>query len=237
MPVYFASDMHLRSDRPDRADRLARWVNTLGPDDELHLLGDVCDFWYATRERGRDPMECPGLRALAEFRSRGGPITLLVGNHDLWLGPFYERVFGAEVVAEPWRITSHGLRLHMVHGHRVGGRQPWKAAMESRAFLEAFAHLPDPIARSLDHRLEGVNDRGRANDEARLTKVFRNHARGLGPDVDVALFGHVHAPIDDPSMRPRMIILGGWHSQSSYLRLDDGGASLIIHPAATHVPA
>ena len=237
MPVYFASDMHLRPDRPDRADRLARWVNTLRPDDTLHLLGDVCDFWYATRERARDPMECPGLRALAEFRSRGGAITLLPGNHDLWLRPFYARVIGAEIVSEPRRLTVHGLRLHMVHGHRVGGRQPWKAAMESRAFFETFAHLPAALAWTLDHRLEGVNDRGRSDDEARLTKVFRTHARGLGPEVDLALFGHVHAPIDDPNVSPRLIILGGWHRQSSYLRLDDRGASLVIQPVATPVTA
>ena len=63
MPVYFASDMHLRHDRPDRAQRLARWVDGLSPDDALYLVGDVCDFWLASRERPVDPSACEGLRA------------------------------------------------------------------------------------------------------------------------------------------------------------------------------
>ncbi len=237
MPVYFASDMHLRPDRPDRAERLAQWANGLGPEDELHLLGDVCDFWYASRERNRDPMECPGLRALAEFRGRGGAITMLPGNHDQWLSPLYERAIGATIVSEPQLITAHGLRLYLVHGHRVGGRQPWKAAMESQAFWETFARLPHAVARSLDRLLQGSNARGRSDDEVRLSKLFREHARSLGASVDLALFGHVHAPMDDASMAPRTVILGGWHRQSSYLRVDERGAFLIINPVATAVPA
>ena len=234
MPVYFASDMHLRLDRPDRAERLSHWVNSLNPDDTLHLLGDVCDFWFATRQLRGDSLECPGLKALADFTARGGGLTVMVGNHDLWLGPYYQRVLGAELVTEPRIIEAHGLRLHMVHGHRVGGRQPWKAGMESRAFFETFRHLPSPIADRLDRKLESSNDRGRAADEARLLAIYRQFLPTIEPGVDIALFGHVHAPIDDATTTPRLIILGGWHARSSYLRVDEQGATFVVIDPANH---
>jgi UDP-2,3-diacylglucosamine hydrolase len=233
VPVYFASDMHLRLDRPDRGRRLARWVETIGPDDPLYLVGDVCDFWFASRQRREDPMDCEGLRALAEYRQRGGSLTILPGNHDLWLGPFYERVLGASFVQEPIFVDAFGLRFYLLHGHRCGGRQAWKAGMESQAFLSIFEQLPLPIARRLDRLLEGSNDRTRAQDESRLVRVFRQALDRDSPDADVAILGHVHTPLDDPGCRPRLIILGGWHQRTSYLRVDERGANLVVEPATS----
>lgn len=220
--------MHLRLDRPDRSQRLAQWVDSLSSIDTLHLVGDVCDFWFATRQLHDDRLECAGLRSLADFRRRGGTLTVMVGNHDLWLGPFYQRVLGAELVTEPRVIDAYGLRFHMVHGHRVGGRQPWKAGMESQAFFAAFRNLPGPIARKLDARLESSNDRGRAADEARLMKVYHNFLPTIDRSIDIALFGHVHAPTDDATTTPRMIVLGGWHHRTSFLRVDEQGAALVV---------
>ncbi len=238
MPAYFASDMHLRLDRPDRARRLAQWVGGLNPDDTLHLLGDVCDFWYATRQIGPGPLACEGLRALASFGARGGTLTAMVGNHDLWLGPYYRRVLGAEIVEEPQVIEAYGLRFYLTHGHRAGGRQVWKSGMESRAFFEAFRNLPGPVAIRLDRALEGSNDKGRADDEARLVDVYRRTLTRLIPGIDVAVFGHVHSPVDDRTTSPRMVVLGGWHSGSSFLRVDEHGAKLtVIDPARAPVPA
>jgi UDP-2,3-diacylglucosamine hydrolase len=237
VPVYFASDMHLRLDRPDRGRRLARWVDGLNPDDSLYLVGDICDFWFASRQRRGDPLACEGLRALAGFRSRGGALTVLLGNHDLWLGPFYQEALGATLAAEPLLVEAHGKRLYLVHGHRTGGRQPWKTVMESRAFLEAFELLPVPLAASLNRLLDGSNERGRERDEARLLSIFRQHLANAAPPVDIAVFGHIHTPQDDTSSHPRLVVLGGWHTGSCYLRLDDSGATHVVEPATRAVPA
>ena len=220
--------MHLRLDRPDRAQRLASWVDGLHSDDTLHLVGDVCDFWYGTRQKNGMRLECPGLRSLAHFKSRGGTLTVMVGNHDLWLGPYYQDVLRAELVVEPQVVEAYGLRFHVVHGHRVGGRQPWKSAMESRAFFEAFRSLPEPIARRLDKTLEGTNDHGRADDEARLVKIYRGFLPQIMPGIDIAIFGHVHSPVNDTKTTPQMIVLGGWHRRTSYLRVDEHGATLVV---------
>jgi UDP-2,3-diacylglucosamine hydrolase len=237
VPAYFASDMHLRLDRPDRARRLAHWVDGLNPDDALYLVGDVCDFWFASRQRRIEPTPCEGLRSLAGFRARGGALTVLVGNHDLWLGPYYERTLGATLAEEPLFVEAYGKKAVLVHGHRVGGREPWKACMESLAFLYAFEHLPGPVASRLDHALEARNDHGRVRDEARLEAIYRRHLATLGPTFDIAVFGHVHAPVDDPTTRPRIVILGGWHHGTCYLRLDETGATHVVEPVVSPVTA
>jgi UDP-2,3-diacylglucosamine hydrolase len=233
MSVYLASDMHLRLDRPDRGVRLARWVDTLGSEDSLHLVGDVCDFWFATRQLPREgePIGCAGLEALARFSARGGSLTIMPGNHDRWLGSFYEQALGARFVSEPRALEAHGLRLYVVHGHRAGGRAGWKAGMETRAFYESFRRIPSLAADELDRRLDRSNEEKKLLDEARHLAAFRRHAAAEAVGYDLAVFGHVHTPLDDPKASPRLVILGGWHYGASYLRVDDRGATLAIEPA------
>ena len=230
MPDYFLSDVHLRHDRPDRGDRLARLVATLGPADRLFVVGDLCDFWLAARQRGDDPMGCAGLRALVDFRVRGGEITAFAGNHDAWLGPFYRALFEPAWVEDDLRLNSHGLRLHLTHGHRLGARSLWKAAMESRPFLRGFAAMPGRVARGLESRLDRSNDVHREADDRRHIAVYRRRADAMAGAVDVVILGHIHPATDDPGP-PRMVVLGGWHRGASYLRVDDRGAVFVVEPA------
>ena len=227
MPAYFASDVHLRLDRPDRGHRFSRFVDALRPEDPLTIVGDLCDFWFAARQRRADPLACSGLRALANYRDRGGDLTILLGNHDAWLGPFYAATLGARLAPEPLDLVVSGLRLHLVHGHLLGARSAWKAAMESRAFLSAFSATPAPVARTLGHLLNRTNGDHRGEDERRHLRRFRAYADrpSTAETPDLVILGHVHTPSDDPGP-PRMIVLGSWHDGGSYLTIDDGAATL-----------
>jgi UDP-2,3-diacylglucosamine hydrolase len=166
------------------------------------------------------------LLGLAEFRQGGGSLSILPGNHDRWLVSFYEASLGASILAEPVEVETYGLKIHIVHGHLLGARRLWKAAMESREFFRAFGAIPDPAAKSLDLILEARNRRGLADDEQRHLAVFRGYADRL-EGVDLAVFGHVHRAVDQPGS-PRMIVLGGWQKRISFLKVDDSGADFHV---------
>jgi UDP-2,3-diacylglucosamine hydrolase len=226
--AYFASDVHLRLDRPERGRRFARFVRTLTASDSLAIVGDLCDFWHSSRELGPGEPLCEGLRALAAFRARGGTLTLLAGNHDAWLGPYYERVLGVGLTPEPAVVAPMGVRVHLVHGHLIGARPLWKGAMESRAFLKAFRKLPGIAANRLGQVLDRSNAHSRALSEARHLAVYQPYARRLDDSIDIAVFGHVHTPRDETTDGTRLVILGGWQERSSYLKIDETGARLVI---------
>ena len=63
MAHYFASDVHLRSDRPDRDRRFSDWLGRLTAEDALLIAGDLCDFWMASRQRASDLMRNESLTA------------------------------------------------------------------------------------------------------------------------------------------------------------------------------
>ncbi|HMB04971.1 MAG TPA: UDP-2,3-diacylglucosamine diphosphatase [Isosphaeraceae bacterium] len=238
MAAYFASDVHLRLDHPERGRRLARFVDRLDADDTLTIVGDLCDFWLATRQRDAGATSCAGLRALAAFHDRGGAITVLPGNHDIWSGSYYEQTFGARFLQEPLVVEASGLRVHLVHGHRLGARKIWKKGMESHTFFEAFGAIPPPLANMLDILLERSNERGLAESNRRHLAAYRRYAASIRGQADLLVLGHIHAPLDDPGTDPRMIILGGWHRRSSYLKIDDAsGATLIVEHDPPSGPA
>jgi UDP-2,3-diacylglucosamine hydrolase len=234
---FLFSDVHLRPDRPDRADRLARWARGLRNDDQLIVVGDLCDFWMASRVPESRLMDCPGLQALADFRSRGGRLRIMAGNHDLWLGAAYEKLLGAEPLPEPADLDLDGLRLHLVHGHLLGARSRWKGWMESQQFHRAFGQVPAPLAGLLDHALERKNERSLTADEERHLAVFRRYAEGLRGRTDLVVIGHVHRAVDDHQADPRMIVLGGWQRQTSFLRIDQGTVRFhVLDPSTPERP-
>lgn len=236
MSAYFTSDVHLRLDHPERSRRFGCWVDRLEPEDSLTIIGDLCDFWFASRQAGAGLSSCPGLKSLADFRARGGALTILPGNHDAWLGPAYERQLGARFAREPLTIEVYGLRLLLLHGHRVGGHPVWKGWMESHAFLTAFHHLPSPLASALDTRLERRNDRTRDVDDQRQLDAYRAFAASCAGVADLVLIGHVHRPLDEPGSNPRLIVPGGWFGRSSYVKVDGSGTSLIVEHDNAPIP-
>jgi UDP-2,3-diacylglucosamine hydrolase len=227
---YILSDVHLRYDRPERGERLARVIRQMDASDRLVIVGDLCDFWLASRQRHLDPLSCPGLRALADLRDRGGSITILAGNHDAWLGEFYQRVLGASWIEDHLEFESHGLHLFLAHGHRLGSRNLWKAAMESRAFLTAFGMTPHILARLLEARLDRSNEAHRVAADARHIADYRRRADAMTPAIDLVVFGHIHCATDDAQRSPRLIVLGGWHHRASYLRIDAAGVAFVVEP-------
>jgi UDP-2,3-diacylglucosamine hydrolase len=234
MASFFISDVHLRLDRPERGRRLARFLEGVAPDDDLTIVGDLTDFWFASRQQHGSPLQCEGLRALIRRRDAGGRTTVLLGNHDTWMGPYYRRVFGADVVVEPLDVVSHGLRIRLVHGHLLGARSSWKAAMESRAFLHAFGLLPAAVANRLAMKLKRSNARLLDKTDARHRVIYRRYAGTVADEVDLLVVGHIHIQWDDPSPSPRLVVLGGWHSATSYLRVDESGTHLATIPAELH---
>ncbi|WP_435017103.1 UDP-2,3-diacylglucosamine diphosphatase [Tundrisphaera sp. TA3] len=222
VPSYFLSDVHLRYDFPDRADRLARFVEGLGPEDDLTIVGDLCDFWFASRQLDGSPLRCAGLAALASFRARGGSLTILAGNHDAWLGPFYESTLGARFVRDALEFERDGLRILAVHGHLLKAATPWKKLLNSRTFLGGFRLLPDLAANALDGLLNRTNRRNQAKFDRRGISAYREHVAGLRDLYDLVILGHVHLPVYEQSNRPMMVVLGGWQERGCHFRINKG---------------
>ena len=181
-------------------------------------------------------MACAGLRSLASFRDRGGAITVLAGNHDAWLGPFYERTFGARFLPDcARRSRSRGSGSSSPTGTGSGPRPPGRRCSKSRAFLAAFRRVPAPLADALGAELQADQLQEPGGVRPPGLDIYRKFAGRLAGDYDLVILGHVHSPLDTAPDRPRLVVLGGWHARSCYLVIEEGVASHVVEPAGACV--
>jgi UDP-2,3-diacylglucosamine hydrolase len=76
--------------------------------------------------------------------------------------------------------------------------------------------------------LQWTNQRTRLRTERRYGVLFREYAIRCRGATDLVIVGHVHTPFDAAESTPRLIVPGGWHVQSSYVKIDDSGVTLVV---------
>lgn len=227
MPHYFASDVHLRLDKPDRSERFARFVNALDGEDALFVVGDLYDFWFVSRQQRIWEGPCEAESALIKFRERGGQLRILSGNHDTWLGPFIEKTFGVAFEREPLELDLDGVPIRIVHGHLFSRGLGLKVFMESRLFLVLFSRVPNRIAALCDQILTRRNA-GRFEQQNREQRdIFRRAIQQYTGPAKVHVFGHLHERIQEEVDGAKLFVLGDWKESSGYLMVNAGELSFV----------
>lgn len=244
MACYFAADVHagLSIDELSAAgeSRLVAWLDAVADDAEaIFLLGDIFDFWFEYRRvvpKGFVRL----LGKLAELTGRGVEVHFFPGNHDQWIGDYFERECGLIVHREALCTTLYGRNIYMAHGDGLGGTGRAEGAMR--------AVLRSPVARRLFSTFvapsaamrlgRGWSRRSRLGHR-RTPHVFRGEDEGMvrfardfmaRHSVDLFVFGHLHTPTAYPlSAGTTLYVLGDWIStpRPVYGRLDEAGFSLL----------
>ena len=252
--VHLASDLHLgapgRLSSLERERAFVQWMRQAARGEgfasggrtatEIHLVGDVFDFWfeykYAVPKGGVRLMG-----AIAELTDEGLPIHFHAGNHDMWTFGYLEQELGVEVHHAPILRRWDGLHCLIGHGDGLGlgdaGYSRLKKVFTSRACQKAFRLLhPDlgvSIARtwSKSSRQKGEHP---ATDPGK--EQLYNYAKAWlddssQPHVDLFVFGHRHVPLDLPIQGhdSRYINSGDWLEHHTSVIIQDGGAELVHH--------
>ena len=106
--IYFASDNHLGAPTPEaskeREAKFVRWLDTIKADaGAIFLLGDLFDFWFEYRTVVPKGF-VRTLGKLAELRDSGIAVYFFVGNHDLWMGDYFEKELNIPVFHRPQEV-------------------------------------------------------------------------------------------------------------------------------------
>lgn len=239
--IFFASDLHLglhTHDAPrQREARIVNWLHSIKPHaEEVLLLGDVFDFWFEYKHVAPKG-SIRFLSTLAEFTDAGIPVSLLTGNHDVWLFGYLPQEVGVNILHGPSTLARHGRRIYLCHGDEVGRRplayRAMRATFHSHAMQRLFAWLIHPdIACALGN---GWSSRSRKVKP--IAHSFRGENEPLvqffsqtqeSDKHDAYLAGHLHTPTIHllPDQTP-IAILGDWISAFTYVQWDGEKLSLM----------
>ncbi|MDO4930911.1 MAG: UDP-2,3-diacylglucosamine diphosphatase [Bacteroidales bacterium] len=235
--IYFLSDAHLGSLAiPHARMQERRLVNFLDHIKHkaaaVYLLGDIFDFWHEYKcvvPKGYTRL----LGKISELTDLGVEVHFFAGNHDLWLGDYFEKECGMTIHRHSSVVELYGKVFYLAHGDGLGsGDRKYK-------FLRALFH--DGICQKLFaaihprwgmtfglewarhsrlKRIDGKEPEYMGEDKEDLI-VFAKEYLQTHPDINYFIFGHRHIEVDLMLSRTtRLLMLGDWISLFSYAVYD-----------------
>ena len=242
--VYFLSDVHLGAcafdDNREREQKLVSWLSSIQDTaSDLYLLGDIFDFWYEYKHiipKGFVRL----LGKLAELSDKGVKLHFFIGNHDIWVGDYFEKELGMKVYLHDTVTEINGKRFYMAHGHRTGYRPPIIKLMHAIFHSKWVRRVYNIIHPTINYAF-GLQ----WSKSNRLYKHKQEEAQYLGEEkeflvqfakqyvqnnpIDFFVFGHRHVMLDlQITPQSRVVYLGDWISHFSYAVFDEDGFRLEI---------
>ena len=214
--LFFASDNHLGMpslEQSHQRERLfVQWLEEIAPKaGALFLLGDLFDFWFEYK-RVVPKGFVRVLGKLAQLRDQGLPIYFFVGNHDLWMGDYFEKELGIPVFYKPQEVSCAGKHFLIGHGDGLGpgdkGYKRMKKVFTNPFCKWLFRWLHPDIGVSLAQYCK--------------RKQAQKH-------YDYFLFGHRHLPMTiDLGGGATYINTGDWIHYYTYAVFDGQKCQLMV---------
>jgi UDP-2,3-diacylglucosamine hydrolase len=239
--IYFASDFHLGVPNYEkslvREKLIVKWLDEIKHDaQEIYLMGDVFDFWFEykyTAPKGFIRL----LGKIAEIVDSGIPVTLFIGNHDMWLFDYLPKELGVTIYRQPITREYNGKKFYLGHGDGLGpgdrGYKFIKKVFANKVCQWLFARLHPNLGMGIGNywsrksRLSNAaGDEKYEGDEKEWLAI---HAKEIlqKEHYDYFIFGHRHLPLDiKVSEKSRYINLGEWVNYNSYAVFDGNNLEL-----------
>ena len=127
MPAtYFISDIHIGLQSPkseqlklDNLERLFAIIKAEGR--SLYMLGDILDYWMEFRyviPKGFSRFLC----LLSDLVSHNIEVVYVAGNHDFYLGRFFDDELGVKTIYGLHERLIDGRKFLIAHGDGLGKR-------------------------------------------------------------------------------------------------------------------
>ncbi len=232
--IYFCSDNHLGS--PNRNLSLERekifitWLDQIKTDAQaIFFLGDLFDFWFEYKKvvpKGFTRL----FGKLAELSDSGIDLFFFVGNHDCWIGNYFEDELGINVFHKKVDLNIDNYNILIGHGDGLGpGDNKYKflkLLFRNPILKKLFSFIHPDIGISLGSFLSQKNKILSGNE-----KVFESEDKEMlfsyCKDVlktkyyHFFIFGHRHIPLElDLGNNSKYFNTGDWITHFSYLVYD-----------------
>ena len=232
---YFVSDIHLGSGDMAKQREVERrfldFLSTIQADAEsLYLVGDIFDFWFEYKQvvpKGFVRV----LGRLAELSDKGVKIVMLTGNHDMWVGDYLTKECGITLYTKPQTFTVAGKTLFVAHGDNMNIKgkpilRLMNAMFRSKGLRWLASGLIHPNCFMRFGKWWSGKSRKSHNTDygPEVLDYLVDYANEYGSkhDVDYFIFGHLHYAADVKGAQ-RVLFMGDWHTQPSYVALDNEG--------------
>jgi len=235
MALYIFSDAHLGSGSKDleteKVTRIAQLFERVKADgDRLIILGDLFDFWFEYKHAiPKDHHEV--LFLLRGLVKAGIKVDYVSGNHDFWMGDYFENQIGVVLHRDHLDLEYAGKRLHLIHGDGLAradrGYRFLKRILRNRFNIWLYRKLPPDWGIPLAKWVSGSSrDYTSRRDHTFEPDYEAYAAKKLKSGYDIVAIGHLHIPRIKQLDGGTYLNTGDFIHHFSYARLDADGCKL-----------
>ncbi|MEI8031836.1 MAG: UDP-2,3-diacylglucosamine diphosphatase [Chlorobiaceae bacterium] len=219
---YFISDIHLGLQdkqteqlKLDNVERLFARIRAEGR--SLYLVGDILDYWMEFRHlipKGFTRFFC----LLSDLVRNGIEVVYLSGNHDFYLGRYFDEELGVRTLYGMHETEIDGHRFVIAHGDGLGsgdiGYKLFTRLVRNRFNLALFGGFHPDLAVGIMKRLSQFSRQHKADnryfDRQRLLNFAESLASEKKFDYFVCGHNHVAGMADLSGGSSRYVNLGTW---------------------------
>ncbi len=223
--TYFISNVHLGELPPDKeSERVTMFKDFLHQLEDvatrIFFVGDLFDFWFEYKYV-IPKKHFPIIRQLSRLNDRGIEMHYLPGNHDFWLGKFFDRELGIQTYSDDWEGEIDGKKFYLFHGdgiaHKDKGYRILRKFLRMPVNIRLFRWLhPDlgiPFARLVSGSSRQYTNQLKLNDHNDYI-AFAKTKFELG--FDYVIMGHRHKPFIHTENKCKYVNLGDWLENFSF---------------------
>ncbi|UWX57373.1 UDP-2,3-diacylglucosamine diphosphatase [Chlorobaculum sp. MV4-Y] len=201
--LYFLSDLHLGLQEPqaeqeklERLEKLFSLIREQGG--ALYLLGDILDYWMEFRHvvpKGFTRFFC----MLSGLVRSGVSVTWFAGNHDFYLGSFFDDELGVKTCYGLQEVHHDGKLFLLAHGDGLGegdlGYKLFARFIRNRFNLGLLTAFHSDLATALMKHFSLLSRKHKKVDMRAESTRLPDFAAALAQERDFDYFvcGHNHS--------------------------------------------
>lgn len=234
--IYCLSDAHLGirntiEEKRKREKLLAFLEKVKDENADLIIAGDLFDFYFEYRTViPRAYFDI--LAKLREIIKSGVNVWFIAGNHDFWVGKFFEDDLGIRVFRKNLRFKFFDKRIFMAHGDGIGrfdlGHFVLQLVLRQPVNIFLFSLLHPDLAYSIGRWVSKLSRHKSSKKHFALRghPLLRFASSMWSKGYDVVIIGHIHYPHIEKKNGKIFAIIGDWIKNFSYIKLSKNGVSL-----------
>jgi UDP-2,3-diacylglucosamine hydrolase len=233
MAVFFISDLHLCTSRPEINEVFFSFLR--GPArtaESLYILGDLFEYWAGDDDL-KDPFNDSVARALAGYSRTGIPLKFMHGNRDFLLDGEFAKACGGHLLDDPHALELFGTPTLLMHGDTMCtddlDYQKFRAQVRNPNWQKGFLALP---LEQRKRQIEAVRQTSESEKQRKAPEIMDVNQTAVESVLREhgyprLIHGHTHRParhahrVDGKTCE--RWVLADWYRSGSYLRCDERG--------------
>jgi len=234
--IYCIADAHLGSDselvEKRKIKNLIAFLDKVKEEKaDLIIAGDLFDFYF--EYNSVIPRKYFDILAkLKEVRKAGVNIWFVAGNHDYWVGSFFENDIGIRIYTKSMKFRFFKKRIFIAHGDGLGrfdlGHLLLQLLLRQPLNIFLFSLLHPNLAYALGRWVSKMSRQKSSSKKFTLKDhPLQRFARNMWErGYDAVIVGHIHYPYIEKKNGKVFAIIGDWIDNFSYIHITVNGISL-----------